>query len=447
MFIEISSKKLYKEYSAKIPYQDVANIIDERILKILPTVELPGFRKGKAPLAIVKKKYENNILSEVIENIAKENTQKLLDEKKLKPIRQPKVEVTKYEKNSPLELKFKIDLEPEINLIDFTKVKTKKYVIQIEKKEYEENYKKFIDSQTNFEKIKENREVKKGDKVVISLRSKDKLVPDFLKQDNIPIYTESDYQILKGIDQVLIDKKSKVGDKIQSSFDIKEIIKDKKEKLTSFDIEIISIEEKIELKINKDYLNKNNFKSEKDLIEKVNSNFKEQYNKLVKEVEKKQLYDVLEKKHNFDIPEGIFDEEFNQIWHRVEHAKKDSKLDEDDKKLSDKDLKERYTEIATRRVKLAIIIQKIANNESINVSNEELTNGLLEYASQYPGQEKQIFEFFKKNPAQIESIKAPIFENKVLERLLDKTIRENQNITVKEFINLQSKTFKFNEKK
>ena len=109
MFIEISSKKLYKEYSAKIPYQDVANIIDERILKILPTVELPGFRKGKAPLAIVKKKYENNILNEVIENIAKENTKKLLDEKKLKPIRQPKVEVTKYEKNSPLELKFKID--------------------------------------------------------------------------------------------------------------------------------------------------------------------------------------------------------------------------------------------------------------------------------------------------------------------------------------------------
>ena len=447
MFKEINSKKMYKEYSIEIPYEDVVSSIDKRIMKILPTIELPGFRKGKAPLNIVKKKYENSVLAEVIENIAKENTTRLIEEKKLKPLRQPKVEVAKYEKDNPLELKFKIDLEPNLNLIDFKKIKTKKYEIKIEKKEYEENYKKFIDSQKNYLKIKNNRIVKMGDKIIINIKSEDGFVPDFLKQKNVPLYSDSDYQILPNISKLLINKKSKVGDKVKASFDLKEILKEDKKKLALFEIEIISIEEKKDIIIDKDYLNKNNLKSENDLVNKVNSNLKERYNKLIKEVEKKKLYDLLETKHSFDIPEGIFEEEFNQIWHRVEHAKKDSTLDEDDKNLSDKDLRYRYTEIATRRVKLAIIIQKIASEESINVSNEELTKGLLEYASQYPGQEKQIFEFFKKNPAQIESIKAPIFEKKVLESLLAKTIRVNQTITIKEFIKLQSQTFKFNEKK
>ena len=107
---EIDSKTMYREYSITIPYIKVADLIDDKIKSLLPTVSLPGFRKGKAPLSIVKKKYENSVLSEVIETIAKENIKKLLDDKKLKPIRQPKVELSKYEKNSPLELKLKIVL-------------------------------------------------------------------------------------------------------------------------------------------------------------------------------------------------------------------------------------------------------------------------------------------------------------------------------------------------
>ena len=107
---ELNSKKMYKEFSIAIPYKDVSDSIDNKIKSILPTVELPGFRKGKAPLNIVKKKYEDKILAEVIENIAKENTKKLLEEKNIKPLRQPKVEIAKYEKDNTLELNLKIDI-------------------------------------------------------------------------------------------------------------------------------------------------------------------------------------------------------------------------------------------------------------------------------------------------------------------------------------------------
>ena len=121
---ELKSKKMFKEFLIKIPYNDVSNSIDQKIKEIIPTITLPGFRKGKAPLNIVKKKYENNILSEVIEKIIKDNTKKLLEEKKLQPLRQPKVEITKYKKDQPVELNLKIDLQPKLDLVDFTKIKT-----------------------------------------------------------------------------------------------------------------------------------------------------------------------------------------------------------------------------------------------------------------------------------------------------------------------------------
>ena len=144
---------MYREYSIEIPYKEISDSIDNKIKEMLPSVELPGFRKGKAPLNIVKKKYENNVLAEVIENIAQVNTKKILEEKKLKPLRQQKVELDKYEKEYPFIFKLKIDLEPELNLIDFKKIKLNKYDIKIENKSYEENYNNYVKSQVIYSKI------------------------------------------------------------------------------------------------------------------------------------------------------------------------------------------------------------------------------------------------------------------------------------------------------
>ena len=116
---EIDSKILFKEFEVQVPYKEVDNSINAKIVEIIPTVSLPGFRKGKAPLNIVKKKYENNVLSEVIEKLVEDKTKKLLEEKKLKPFRQPRVEIKKYEKNEPIEISIKIDLDPSIKIFPF----------------------------------------------------------------------------------------------------------------------------------------------------------------------------------------------------------------------------------------------------------------------------------------------------------------------------------------
>ena len=153
--------------------------------------------------------------------------------------------------------------------------------------------------------------------------------------------------------------------------------------------------------------------------------------------------DLLDQKHNFDLPEGLLDEEFHTIWHRLEHAKKDNKLDEDDKNLSDEELKKRYKKISHRRVKLALLIQFIAREEKISISENELKDGMVNYASQYPGQEKQIIEYFKNNPSSIENIRGPLLENKVIETIITKSKVNKKKLSINEYTKLQEQVFKF----
>ena len=441
---ELSSKKLFKEYLIKVPFDEVDNSINSKINEIIPTITLPGFRKGKAPLNIVKKKYENNVLNEVVEKIVQEKTKQLLEDKKLTAYRQPKVEIKKYQKSKPVELNIKIDLQPDIKIFPFDKITSIKYSIDIDKKKYENNYKSFLSSQTTFEKLEEDRAVKFSDKLFVNIKTKDDSVPDFLKtQNNIPIVTDSDYQVLPDISNKIIKKNSKVGDFLKLKFNLKEVLKEKKDKNVEFDIEILSIEKKINFKIDEKYLSTNNLKNEKELRDKIDENFQNQYENYLREIEKKQLMDILESKNNFDIPEGVFQDEFNIIWHRVEHAKKENKLDEDDKDLSEDKLKKRYEKIALRRVKLAMLMQQIADEHNITVSEKELTDGMLNYASQYPGQEKQIFDYFKKNPSSIESVRGPIFEKKIIDLILSKIKLESKKISVNDFNKLQADTFNY----
>ena len=443
---EIKSKTLYKEYALNIPYSEVDILINNKINEILPTVTLPGFRKGKVPVNLVKKKYETNVLSEIIEKLVRDKTRNLLEEKKLKPARQPRIDIKKYEKEKPVEIEVKIDLEPEIKLQNFQNFSLKKYEIDLDKKTLNENYNQFINSQKQYKKIDSKRKIKNSDKVYVNITTNDESVPDFFKsQKNLPIVPDSDYQVLPNIRKKLIDKNAKAGDKIKLLFDLKEVIKSKDKKEVKFNIEILSIEESIAFKVNDEFLKNLGLKDENELKENLKKNLTTQYQQALKQIEKKELMDILDKKHQFDLPEGILDEEFHTIWHRLEHAKKDNTLDDDDKNLSDEELKKRYKKISGRRVKLALLIQFIAKEEKISISEKEMTDGMINYASQYSGQEKQILEYFKKNPSSVENIRGSLLEQKVIDNILSKAKLSKHKLTIEAYNKLQDRAFKVTE--
>ena len=439
---EIKSATLYKEYAVEIPYQEINGIIDEKINEIQPTVSIPGFRKGKAPISIVRKKYEDNIISEAIERLVQDKTKNLLDEKNLKPFIQPRVDLKKFEKNQPIEVEIKINLEPEIKLKDFKKIDLTNYEINLDKQIIDKNYKEFLNNQKKYTPITNSREIKKTDRVILNLSSENENVPDFLKsQKNLPLIINSELQILPNLGSMLLSKKLKKGDQDKFGLDISKSIKSDKEFIADFDIEIVEIEESAPFKVDKEFLEKNGLKNEEELKNNLENNLKSQYENGIKQIEKKQLMDILDKEHQFDLPQGIVDQEFSDIWHRIEHAKKDNKLDDDDKKLTDDKLKKRYEKISKRRVKLSILMQFIAKEQKISVDEKELTNGMMAYASQYPGQEKQIIEYFKKNPSAIETVRGPILEEKVINSVISSSNIVKKKITKTEYENLEKKTF------
>ncbi len=445
---ELKSKKLYKEYHLSIPSEVVDNEIDQKIKKIIPTVTIPGFRKGKAPLSIVKKKYQDSVLNDVLQNVVNIKISELVKEKKLKLFRQPKVDLKNFEKNNPVEIEIRIDLQPEIKLLNFKDIKINKYEINLSKKELETQYQKFIDSQKSYKKIIKNREIKNKDRVTINFETNFKDIPEYLKsQKNIPIDTGIKHEILPGINHELISNKLKEQDKKNLFFDLSNVLKNDKFKKVEYSVEIVSIEENTKFKITEEYLKKNGFKNEAELRDLIKNNSINQYNQGIKQIEKKQMMDLLNQKYQFDLPEGILEEDFNEIWQRLENAKKDGTLDDDDKKLNEDKLKKRYRTISERRVKLGVLLQHIAKEKNIDVTQEELSKGIMDYSNQYPGQEKQIMEYLQKNPSSVESIRGPLLEDKIIKSITSMTTVTNKKINAEQYKKLEQETFDINRDK
>ena len=438
---EIKSKKLYKEYSLVIPFDEIDKEINQKIESIIPTISLPGFRKGKAPLSIVKKKYEDSVLNEVIQNIVNSRTSSLIKEKKFNLFRSPKIDLKKFEKNSNAEIQIKIDLQPDIELKDFKKIKLNNYEINFSKKNMEDQYNKFIESQKNFKRIEKNRTVKKNDKVIIDFSTSNKEVPEYLNsQKNVPIDTSLDQEFLPGINKELISK-LKEGDKKNIYLNLSKMLKNENLNKVNFEVEIKSIEENIKFVVTEEYLKNNGFKNEQELKDLILDNSKQQFSQGIKQIEKKQLMDLLDKEYNFDLPEGVLEEDYNEIWNRIEQAKKNGNLDEDDKGLTEDMLKKRYKKISERRVKLGAIMQFIAKKNDITVSQEDLSKGIMQYASQYPGQEKQIMEYLKKNPSSVESIRGPLLEEKIINSIISEVTKTSKKINEEEYKKLEEDTF------
>jgi len=445
---EVKSKKLYKEYSLVIPYEDIDNEINKKIINLIPTISIPGFRKGKAPINIVRKKYEDSILNEVIQNLIDINTSNLIKEKNLNLFRQPKVDLKNFEKNKPVKLEIKIDLQPEIKILDFKKITLNKYEIKFSKKNIDDQFKRFVDSQKNFKKIDNKRKIKKTDRIIVNFSTINNDIPEYLKsQKNIPIDTDIDQEILPGINKKLLSQNIMQGDKKKFSFDLSKVLKDKNFKKVDYEFEIIGIEEKIKFEMNDEYLKKNGFKNEKQFREILENNLIDQYNQSLKQIEKKQLMDILDEKYTFDLPEGVVDEDFNEIWSRLLKAKKEGTLDSDDKTLTEEKLKKRYKKISHRRVKLGALLQFISKEEKINLSQDELSKGIMQYTGQYPGQEKEIIEYLKKTPSAMESIRGPILEQKIIDSITSKVKVINKKIDEDQHKKLEEETFNIKKDK
>ena len=424
----LKKDKLTHEYKVTVPAAEFSQKVDARLAEIAQTVEIKGFRKGKAPAHIMRAKYGDAIKGEVIERVVNDGTTQVINDNELRPAMQPKVEIKSFEDDKGLEFHMSVELLPEIKLMDFKKVSLTRKTAEPSETDLKEALERIAANQMTSEAIKEKRALKKGDIALIDFDGKvDGERRPGMKGEGHPLELGS-ASFIPGFEEQLIGQKA--GDKVEVKVTFPEEYGSAElaGKDAVFDVEIKEIHKAVKPKIDDDFAKALGFDDKKAVEDAVKSQMQAEYDNMSRMHIKRDLLDALDGAHDFDLPEGMVHAESHNIMHQVadQAGIKESEIPAKDKK--------EYEDIAARRVKLGLVLAEVGREQKIEISQQELQGAVIREAQKYPGQEQQVFEMFQKNPQALENLKAPIFEDKVVDFILEIAKISDNKVTVDELM-------------
>lgn len=429
---ELKSEGLKKEFKVVVPAKDFEKEIDAKIVQISKTVKLPGFRAGKAPIAMLKQKYKDSVVGEVLEDLVTKTTDDVIKDKKLRPAMQPDVKITALKDGEDLEFEISIDALPEIKVEGFSNITLDKYMAEVPAEEVDKALSYIAQSRKERTKISEDRPAKKGDTVVINfVGSVDGVEFDGGKGENYPLELGSN-SFIPGFEDQLIGKK--VGDKadVKVKFPKEYHAKDLADKDSVFAVEIKEILEPKEVVIDDEFAKSLGEESLDKLKGMIAEKIKGDYENASKIKLKRELLDALDKAYKFETPESLVEAEYKSIFSQYENAKKNNQLDANDAAKTEDELKTEYKAIAERRVRLGLLLSEVGQSANLTVTPDDVNKAIMTEARKYPGQEKVVFDFYLKNKQAVESLKAPIFEEKIVDYILAQTKINEKIVTVEE---------------
>ena len=416
--VETTNEGLKRGYEVTITAADLDAKVVEKLQVSRADMQIKGFRKGHAPIALIKKMYGKSIIGEAMQESIDAIMKNHFSTSGDKPAMQPDVQMVNqdWKEGEDINVSLKYEKLPEIPETDFSKIKLKKLVVEIDDNALKDGLKGLAGSAQNFEKRKKTNKSKSGDQVII----------DFLgKVDEEPFEggAAKDYPLVLGSNSFIPGFEDQlIGVKDQQELKVKVTFpKDYgSEKLAGkdaiFTVTVKSINEPKPAKIDDDLAKKFGASSLKELEGQVKERLKSEFSVASRAILKKELMDKLDKIVKFDLPPTLIENESSQIAHQLWHEENPDVKDHNHDTITPT---KNHTEIATRRVKLGLLVAELGTNNNITVSEQELQNSLMQKAQEYPGQEKAFFEFMQKNPQAQEQLRAPLFEDKVIDFILE----------------------------
>jgi len=421
---EVANEGLSRTYSVKVPKEDLAKKLEEKIKEMQPQVSLKGFRPGKVPTAHIRKMFGQSIMKDVVEDALNESSQKAINDNKIRPAGQPKIdlrangdEVTKGE--ADLEYQMTVEMIPDFEPADPAKLKFTRLNSEIGDEVLEERMGNFAQGQKSYKKKAKTAKAKKEDAVLINFVGRiDGEAFDGGSMDEHELVLGSE-TFIPGFEDQLIGKKA--GDKLDVTVTFPENygVDTLSGKEAIFETEVLEVRGAQDAKLDDDLAQKFGFEDLDKMTEVVKEQLEGEYKMQSRLKLKRAILDELDGKHGFDLPPGMVEAEFSNIWAQVQAEKEAGNLDEEDAKKSDKQLEKDYRKIAERRVRLGLVLAEIGQKAEINVTNEELQQAMVAEARRYPGQEQQVFEFYQKNPQSVAQLRAPIYEEKVVDLIIE----------------------------
>ena len=431
---ELKKKGLEREFKVTVPSKDITDKLNGSLLQISKDVEIEGFRKGKAPLNIVKQRFGQNALNQTLDELIKSTTNEVIKKKNLRLAIKPKVDVKNFGEKKGLEYIMTLELIPDIKVEDIKKIKLTKFISKIDEDDFKKTLETFSKTQQNFEK-KDGKKIENGDGVLLNLRPtyNNEIVKEALIENKMTVVGEK--MIISEIEQKILG--TKAGDKLDfiCKFPVNFPDKDIAEKDVRVEIDILEVRVPQKKVLDDNFAKSMGAIDLNDFKEKVRKQMQGELDNTSKMIMKKDLIEQLDKIHKINLPQGMVKYEFDIIWNKFNDDKKKGIIDETDKNRKEEDLKKEYRSIAERRVKVGLILAKIGEDQKISVSEDDLKKAIEQEILRQPDAKEQIIKFYSENSQALASLKAPIFEQKVVEYILENIKIENKEISKKELLN------------
>jgi trigger factor len=441
---ELKSKGLKREFSITIKSEMIKDLKAKKLKEIASKAKIDGFRPGKVPAAHVEKLYGQSVIVELIEENVSKASQDVLEERNLKAAVKPDVKLNSemtdvIEKGKDLVFTMNCEVLPEIEITDFSKIKIDNPISDPKEKDINDAL-EYLAKQNKIYKDKPaTTKSKDGDQVTLDYLGKIDGVAfegGAAKDANLVIGSNS---FIDNFEEQLIGLKK--GDKkiVNVKFPENYQSADLANKKASFDVEIKKVSTSEEAKVNDDLAKSLGMEDLKSLKENVKERIKQDFDSASRMKLKDSLLEALEKKHDFELPQGMVDQEFDQMWQQLEHQLEHQKKKIKDLDLSEKEIKKNYKEISEKRVCTGLLIAEIGQKNNIQLDDNDINKALQAEMQKYPGQEKEILDYYQKNPDAIRQLSAPLFEDKVIDFVLEKVTLKDVKVSREDLFDTGSK--------
>ena len=410
---------LKRSYKVVVSATDIAAKVELELDDLSKKARLPGFRPGKAPKGVLKQRYGQSVMGDVLQRAVQDSSNQAILERGLKPAMQPKIELVDFAEGKDLEYNLSVEVLPEIVPVDFKTIELDRLKAEPGEGEIAKALDSLARSQKQTKKIDEDRAAKSGDTLVIDFEG-------FLDGVAFAGGKGSDHalelgsnQFVAGFEDQLIGKRAGDACEVNIVFP-SEYVNDKLAgKPALFKVQVKELREPVPLEQNDEFAKGLGFDDLETLKKAVKDQLARELVRHSRAKMKRQLLDKLADTHSFDVPPSMVALEFDQIWSQVEEERKRGVEDAANKGKSDDELKAEYKAIAERRVRLGLLLAEVGRANNVQVGQEEVNRALGEQARRYPGQERQVVDYYRNNPDALAQLRAPIFEEKVVDFIVE----------------------------
>ncbi len=438
--VEKSGEGLSRVYGVTVPAADLAERLEARIAEVTPQLNIKGFRPGKVPPAHVRRVHGKALMAEVVEATISESTQKVLEENKLRPAGEPDLKPEgdlQDVVDGKADLAFDISLElmPDFEPVDPATLELVRPVYTPGDEEVTEALAELAKQNRSFEpRTGKTVKAKDGDQVTIDFVGKiDGEAFEGGSAEGAQLVLGSG-SFIPGFEEQLVGAKPDSDVVVKVTFPEDYQAAHLAGKEAEFEVKVTEVSAPVETEADDAFAEKLGIESLDKLKELLRENLQQQYVSASRFKLKRALLDVLDSKHDFDLPPKMVEAEFAAIWTQVQQDKEREALPPEDAEKTDEQLESEYRKIAERRVRLGLVLAEIGRVNNVQVTEQELLEAMRQEAMRYGPQAQQVFDMFRQNANAQAQLRAPIFEDKVVDLIVEKAKVEDKDVSKDELM-------------